>query len=254
MLNLRVIPCLLLMDGGLVKTVRFGNPRYLGDPINIVRIFNDKEVDELILLDIRATPERRPPPFAVLETIASECFMPLCYGGGVRSLEDMKTLFSIGIEKVAVNSHALEAPGFITEAAGRFGSQSVVAAIDVKKSLLGGYVVQTAARIRGRRRDPVAHAVELARLGAGEILLTSVDRDGTYRGYDLELIRAVSGAVAVPVIACGGASGLSDVALARRAGASAAAAGSIFVYQGPHRAVLISYPTREAMEDCLAHG
>ena len=243
----RVIPCLLLRNLGLVKTVKFRNPTYLGDPINIVKIFNDKEVDELVFLDITATPGGRKPPFDFLSGVTSECFIPLCYGGGVRNLEDMKTLFTLGVEKVAVNTHAVENPAFMRTAADLFGSQSVIASLDVKKTWRGRYEVVTHC---GRKRtgvDPVGLAVELERQGAGELLLTAIDRDGTMQGYDLELIKRVTAAVRIPVIACGGARRVSDLAaVVNEGGASAAAAGSMFVFQGPHRAVLISYPT--AME------
>lgn len=249
MLKTRVIPCLLLRNLGLVKTVRFKDPKYLGDPINIVKIFNDKEVDELVFLDITATVEHKKPPFELLAKITSECFMPLCYGGGVRGLEDMKTLFGLGIEKVAVNSYAVETPAFIKAAADLFGSQSVIASVDVKQNLLGRYEVFT---YGGRRRtglDPVKFAVKMEKYGAGELLLNSIDRDGTMQGYDLELIRRVSGAVSIPVVACGGAGKVQDlVDVTEKGGASAAAAGSLFVFQGPRRAVLISYPSPKELQ------
>jgi imidazole glycerol-phosphate synthase subunit HisF len=242
-LRARVIPVLLLRDGGLVKTVKFGQPTYLGDPINIVKIFNDKEVDELVLLDIAASAERRRPPFEFLAQVTTECFMPLCYGGGVRTVEDVRTLVSLGVEKVAVNTHAAENPAFLRAAADLVGSSSVVASIDVKRKLLGGYEVVT---LGGRRRtglDPVRFAQEAERQGAGEVLLNSVDRDGTMAGYDLELVRQVAGAVDIPVVACGGAGSVADLAaVVRTAGASAAAAGSMFVFQGRHRAVLVNTP------------
>jgi len=243
MLRARVIPVLLLKDGGLVKTVRFKRPTYLGDPINIVKIFNDKEVDELILLDITATLEGRRPPLEFLAQVTTECFMPLCYGGGVRSTDDVRALVSLGVEKVAVNSYAVERPDFLRAAADLVGSSSVVAAIDVKRKLFGGYEVVTHG---GRRRtgwDPVAFAEEAERQGAGELFLNSVDRDGTMEGYDLDLVRRVSGAVGIPVVACGGSRGIADLAAAVTVGgASAAAAGSMFVFQGRHRAVLVNTP------------
>jgi cyclase len=240
----RIVPCLLLRDQGLVKTTRFKNPKYVGDPTNAVRIFNDKEVDELVFLDITASSDGRQPQFELLARMTSECFMPLCYGGGVRSTADMRKLFAIGIEKVAVNTYAVERPEFIREAADVFGSSSVIVSIDVKKRLLGRNEVVT---LGGKRRtglDPVEHAVSMERQGAGELLLNSVDRDGTMLGYDLDLIRSVSDAVDIPVIACGGAGSIRDLYLAiSQGGASAAAAGSMFVFHGPHRAVLITYPS-----------
>jgi cyclase len=243
MIQTRVIPCLLLRGSGLVKTVRFKEPRYLGDPINIVRLFNDKEVDELVLLDINATPERRGPRLDLLGDIVSEAFIPLCYGGGVRSLDHFNALFSLGVEKVALNTAAVDDPALVTAAAERYGSQSVIVSIDVRKPLIGGQRVVTRG---GRQRtglDPVQFAVEMERRGAGELLLNSVDRDGTMAGYDLDLVRRVTAAVSIPVVACGGAGSVADLGRAvNEGGAAAAAAGSLFVYQGPHRAVLINYP------------
>lgn len=244
----RVIPVLLLRNRGLVKTVRFKDPTYLGDPINVVKIFNDKEVDELVFLDITATIEGRRPPFDYLREIASECFMPLGYGGGVRTLEDINTILGVGIEKVSVNSHAVENPTFVRQAADQVGSQSVVVSIDVKKNLLGRYQVATQGGRRATPLDPVRFAVQMAEMGAGEILLNSVDRDGTLQGYDIELIKKVAHSVDIPVVACGGAATIDDLAIAvRDGGASAAAAGSMFVFQGKHRAVLISYPDERAL-------
>ncbi|MBS1808081.1 MAG: imidazole glycerol phosphate synthase subunit HisF [Acidobacteria bacterium] len=244
MYRTRVIPCLLLQRTGLVKTINFKNPTYLGDPINIVKIFNDKEVDELVLLDICATSENKRPQFELIEKIASECFMPLGYGGGIRNIEDMKTLFGLGVEKISINSGAVESPDLIKKAADQFGSQSVVVSIDVKKSWLGKYEVVTHAGKKRTGLDPKAFAVQMERAGAGELLLNSVDRDGTMQGYDLKLIAQVTEAVSIPVIVCGGAGKLEDFSEAvMKGGASAAGAGSFFVFKGPHRAVLISYPT-----------
>lgn len=253
MIQTRVIPCLLLKGSGLVKTVRFKDPRYLGDPINIVRLFNDKEVDELVILDITATPEGRGPRMDLLATLTTECFMPLCYGGGVRTLDDMHALFSLGVEKVSLNTRALEDPALVTAAAERFGSQSVIVSMDVKRGLFGGQKVVVRAGKQKTGRDPVEYAVEMERRGAGELLLNSVDRDGTMEGYDLELIRRVTAAVSVPVVACGGAGSVADLGRAvNEGGASAAAAGSLFVYQGPHRAVLVNYPEPRALQALFA--
>lgn len=244
MIRTRIIPCLLLDGAGLVKTVRFRHGKYLGDPINIVRIFNDKEVDEIFLLDIAVARSRRPPGVKMIEQIASECFMPMAYGGGVGDLAMMKALFGIGIEKVVVNTAAAERPELVREAADEFGSQSVVVSIDVRRNWLGKYRVCTHGGIRNTGREPVEYATAMARQGAGEILLNSVDRDGAMTGYDLDLIHQVANAVDVPVVACGGAGSAADLGRAvREGGAAAAAAGSIFVFQGPHRAVLISYPS-----------
>ena len=252
MIRPRVIPCLLLQDRGLVKTVRFKNPKYLGDPINIVRIFNDKEVDELVFLDIQATPENRPPSFDLLRNITSECFMPLGYGGGIRSMDDVRQLLSIGIEKIILNTSAVETPTLIRSAADYAGSSSVVISVDVKKNVLGKYEVYTRGGRKGTGLDPVRHAVEVEGKGAGEILINSIDRDGLMEGYDLEIIRRISDAVGIPVVACGGAGNIQHLKDAiKLGGASAAAAGSMFVFQGPLRGVLISYPSPQELKALL---
>jgi len=254
MLATRVIPCLLLRNQGLVKTVRFKDPKYVGDPINAIRIFNDKEVDELIFLDITATPEGRRPPFKMIAEIASECFMPVCYGGGVTDINDLRELFAIGIEKVAINSAAVADPGLIRRCADAFGSQSVVVAIDVKKSLFGRYEVYTESGRKSTGLDPLAHASRMQELGAGELLLTSIDRDGTMTGYDSALVKKVCCEVDIPVIACGGAGTLRDLGGAVENGASAVAAGSMFVFYGKHRAVLINYPAPEELQGLFGGG
>lgn len=252
MLKIRVIPCLLLKGQGLVKTIQFKDPKYVGDPINAVRIFNGKEVDELIFLDIKATVERRRPQMKRILEIASECFMPLCYGGGIRSLDDIKEIFSLGVEKVAINTNAVENPNFITEASDKFGSQSIVVAIDVKRNAQGKHEIFTRSGSVATDLDPVRFATQMERMGCGEIFLNSVDRDGTQQGYDIELIKQVSHAVSIPVIASGGAGKLSDFAEAvEQGGASAVAAGSLFVFHGKHRAVLISYPSIEELKGIL---
>ena len=231
-----------------MKTVRFKKPTYLGDPINIVKIFNDKEVDELVLLDITATAEQKAPNFELLADIASEAFVPLGYGGGVKTIEHVKTLFNIGLEKVIINSHAFVEPELMTRAADRFGCQSIVASIDVRSGWFGKSSVVTQSGGRQTKRDPVSYAVEMQERGAGEILLTSVDRDGTMSGYDIDLIRSVTEAVSVPVVACGGAGCVGDFAAAvSKGGASAVSAGSMFVFQGKHRAVLINYPSHDEL-------
>jgi cyclase len=238
----RVIPCLLLQNRGLVKTVKFKDPKYLGEPINVVRIFNDKEVDELVFLDITATIEKRGPSFDLLRNIASECFMPLGYGGGITSMEDVRQLLTIGIEKIILNTSAVEKPTLISTAADYAGSSSVVISIDVKRNPFGKYEVFTCSGRKATGLDPMKHAIQMEKLGAGEIFINSIDRDGTMQGYDLELVRRVSGAVNIPVVACGGAGRVQHLREAiEDGGASAAAAGSMFVFQGPLRAVLISY-------------
>jgi imidazole glycerol-phosphate synthase subunit HisF len=244
----RVIPCLLLRGNGLVKTVRFKDPTYLGDPRNTIKIFNEKEVDELVVLDITATTERREPNFKLISELTSECFMPLGYGGGITNLHQMERLFKLGIEKVIINTYAAAKPIFISEASRVFGSQSVVVSIDVKRSLFGRYGIMVEAGKRKSVFEPVTFAMEMVGLGAGEILLNSIDRDGTMQGYDVELIRRVSSAVSIPVIACGGASRIEDFYSAIQEGASAVAAGSMFVFHGKHRAVLITFPKRKDLE------
>ncbi len=243
MLLRRVIPCLLLDDGGLVKTVRFKDKKYVGDPINAIKIFNDKRVDELIVLDISARKRRRGPDYTLIEKIASECFMPFCYGGAVSSVEDAKRIVGLGVEKISVNHAAIRRPSIVRDLAEQLGSQSVVACIDVKKSWTGKYRVYDSAEGELTGLDPLDHAAELVRMGAGEVLVNSVDRDGTQQGYDHLLVERFTSRLSIPVIACGGAwthEHLRDVL--HQCGASAAAAGSMFVFNGPHRAVLISYP------------
>lgn len=249
MVQIRVIPCLLYKNGALVKTVHFQNEKYVGDPINTVRIFNEKEVDELIFLDILATIEKKTPDLDFLQNIASECFMPLCYGGGITSLQEMEKIFNIGVEKVAMNSAVPGNPELIKSASDNFGSQSIVVSIDVKKSILGKYQVYTH---RGRIKqplDPVIFARQIQEWGAGELLLNSIDRDGTGSGFDLVLIQKVAEAVEIPTIACGGAGSLEHFREAVAVGASAVSAGSFFVFHGKHRAVLITYPDQKSLSE-----
>jgi cyclase len=246
-LSHRVIPCLLLRHGGLYKTHKFGAPKYVGDPINAVKIFNEKEVDELMVLDIEASKEGRGPDFALIEELAGECFMPLAYGGGIRSFEDARTLFSLGVEKVCIQTAALSRPELIGEIADHGGEQAVMVSVDVKRNWLGKPRLFSASGRdlgSGDWRDAVRRA---AAAGAGEILLNAVDRDGTLSGPDLELIGEASKIVDVPLIAVGGIGSLEDIAKATQAGASAVAAGAFFVLHGPHRAVLITYPRYEEL-------
>jgi len=250
----RVIPCLLLHRGGLVKTVQFANPRYIGDPINTVRIFNEKEVDELLIFDIDATVAGRPPDFELIEEIVGEAFMPIGYGGGVKTLEHMYRLFRGGVEKVSLSSAALEDPTLVGEAASRFGRQAVIVTLDLKRRSRWrkGYVVTTHNGTRSLPGDPIQIAVQMEQAGAGELLVNFVDRDGTMQGYDLEYIREITGRVDIPVIALGGAGSLEDLRrVVMEAGASAAAAGSLFVYYGKHRAVLINYPSQEKLTQLM---
>lgn len=242
MLNTRVIPCLLLRNGGLVKTIQFKDAKYVGDPINAVRIFNDKEVDELLFLDIGATPAGTGPAFELLEDIASEAFMPFGYGGGISHLDHVKRLFSIGIEKVVLNTAAAKNPRLVEQAATIVGSSGVVVSVDVRRDSNSRTAVFTNGGKDDLKKSPVEYARELETMGAGEIVLTSIDRDGTQSGYDLDLIREVAGAVSIPVVASGGAGTLEHFREAVASGASAVAAGSMFIFHGKHRAVLIRYP------------
>jgi len=247
MLMTRVMPCLLLDHGKLVKTVRFKNPNYIGDPVNAVKIYNEKEVDELIFLDISATREGRKPSFDMVREIADECFMPLCYGGGVTTLDDIELLLKIGVEKVAINTYAYRDPQFIKKASETFGSQCIIVSIDVNQNVF----VKSGTEPTGL--DPVVYAKRVEAAGAGEILLTSIPREGTMSGYDLDLVSSVSKEVKIPVIAHGGAGKVQDFVDAVKNGASACAAGSLVVYHGMNRAVLINFPSREDLKDVLAH-
>lgn len=249
MLLKRVIPCLLLHDHGLVKSVKFNDYTYLGDPINAIKILNEKEVDELIFLDIDATKEKRKPDFELISQIASECFMPLCYGGGVNSMEDAKKLFAIGVEKIAINSHALEKPELVAELSSCVGSQSVVVAIDVKRNFLGQYSVYSHSGTIKTKLNLLDYVKKVETMGAGELLINSIDHDGAMVGYDLNLIKLVSNAVSIPIIALGGAGKYEDFKFAVQAGASAVAAGSMFVFHGKHRAVLINYPKTDVLKE-----
>ena len=244
----RVIPCLVLDDEAMVKTVRFEHSAYLGDPINVINLFNRFEVDEIALLDVRATVERRPPPFELIERLAAECWVPLSYGGGIRSLDDVRAILGSGVEKVILGTAAVDQPELIGAAADVFGSQAVIVAVDARVAD-GAYAAFVESGRRAVGLDPAEHARRAASRGAGEILVTSIDRDGTMEGYDLDLIRRVADAVDVPVIACGGAGDRSDLAVPiRRAGASAVAAGSLFVFRGRERGVLINFPERSQLE------
>jgi imidazole glycerol-phosphate synthase subunit HisF len=253
MFKTRMIPCLLMKDGGFVKTIKFKKPYYLGDPINITRIFNDKEVDELVILDIRASIEGRPPDLKKLGNVASECFMPLAYGGGIRTIQQIQDILRVGFEKVIINSFATDCPEFIKEAADIFGSQSIVVSIDVKQNFFGKYQIFSLSGTKKRGDlDLYEFVHEMGEGGAGEILLNSIDRDGTFSGYDIELVRSVSETVRIPTIACGGAGKKEDFRAAIKEGkAAAVAAGSFFVFHGPHRAVLINVPSYEEQKKLL---
>jgi cyclase len=251
-----VIPVLLLLDKGLVKTIRFKNPVYIGDPINAVHIFNEKEVDELIFLDITSvkrhtTPDVQKPyhiPLDLVRNISEECSMPLAYGGGIRTIGDIQEILATGVEKVVLNSSVVENSNPIRSAAEQFGNQSIVVSIDVKRHMNGKYEVFSHGGKNQTGLDPVTHAQNVVSSGAGEIMVNAIDRDGTMRGYDLELVHQVASSVSVPVIACGGAGTIGHFSEAVTAGASAVAAGSIFVFHGRRRAVLISYPDRAELD------
>lgn len=244
MLRPRIIPVLLIQAGGLVKTVGFGSPKYVGDPINAVRIFNEKQVDELLVADIDATRMGREPDYSLIRNLAAECRMPLSYAGGVTTPEQVERIISLGVEKVAISTAAVRNPSLIREAARRVGGQSIVAVIDVRKAgILRRHEVFTENGSRASGLDPVQHARHMESLGAGEILVNSIDRDGQMKGYDLELITKVREAVHLPLSVLGGAGSIQDIqSLIGRFGIIGAAAGSLFVFKGKYRAVLINYP------------
>lgn len=252
MLKARVLPCLLLQDERLVKTIRFDKPSYVGDPVNAVKIYNEKEVDELVFLDIRATVDGREPPYSVIADIADECFMPFAYGGGVRTFEQAKRILEIGCEKVIVNTALYEAPDTVRRIIDAYGAQSVVASLDARRGLFGGYEARSASGRRKTGMSIEAAARHAEAIGVGEILVHSIDRDGTMTGFDLPLVSKVAAIVSTPLIACGGAGEQADIARAiHEGGASAVACGSLFVYQGRNRAVLINYPSPAELADLL---
>ena len=252
MLRPRITPCLLISEGGLVKTVAFASPKYVGDPVNAVKIFNEKEADELIVLDIDATVKGQLPNARLISQFASECRMPLCYGGGVRTVEQVKHIVGLGVEKIALGAAAVDTPSFITAAAREIGSQSVVVVLDVRKVKSGRYEVFTHNGRRATGVDPVQAAQSAEALGAGEILVNSIDNDGQMKGYDLELAAQVRQASRLPMSVLGGAGSLADMrALIQRCGVIGAAAGSLFVFKGAYKAVLINYPGEAQKEEII---
>lgn len=238
---IRVIPVLLLSKGLVYKTVKFKRPKYIGEAINAVKIFNEKESDELILMDIGATKERNEPNISSLKEIVSEAFMPIGYGGGISSLHQIENLFKIGIEKVIINSALYTKPNLVNEASKIFGSQSVVVSVDVKKNFWGTYVPYSISGTKKQRNNINELLISIQDQGAGEIIINSIDKDGTMEGYELELIANSAELLSIPIVALGGAKNIEDFEMAIKNGASAVAAGSMFVFQGPHKAVLISY-------------
>ncbi len=252
MLKTRVIPCLLLRNGGLVKTFQFDKPKYVGDPINAVRIFNEKEVDEIVILDITATPEKREPNFELIKDLASQAFMPLAYGGGITTIQQIEKLFSIGIEKVVLDTIVSTNPNLIKQASDIAGSSSVVVCMDVKSKLFGKPTVFNHAGKVDTKQDPIQFAQKIQELGAGELIFNSIDRDGMQKGYDLPMIEKIAKAIDIPLVALGGAATLDDFRKAVDHGASAVAAGSMFVFHGKHKAVLITYPEYKKLESLFA--
>jgi cyclase len=251
MKRIRVIPVLNIHNNGLVKSVKFRNYQYVGDPINAVKIFNDKEVDEIAIVDITATKSKRSPDLSRIREIASEAFMPVAYGGGVTTVDQVIELIANGVEKVILNNVVHINPDVVSGAAKKVGSQSVVVSIDVRNDWLGRERVFLQNNSVNTGIDPIAYAKKAEGLGAGEIILNSIELDGSYKGYDTDLIQRVSRAVNIPVIALGGAGSIEDFLSAVDAGASAVAAASMFVFRRPHQAVLISYPEQEDLKDRL---
>ncbi len=245
MLRPRIIPSLLLHDKGLVKTVNFKSPKYVGDPLNAVRIFNEKEVDELAFFDIDATVFNKEPDYILIEKLANQSRMPLCYGGGVKTVEQAQKIFGLGIEKIALSSSVIQNHELVTQIADRVGSQSVIVVLDIKKKLLGGYEIYTHNGKKSTGINPIKFAKKLEQLGAGEIIINSIDQDGTMKGYDLNLIDKITETISIPLTVLGGAGSLTDIEkVIEKHGVIGVAAGSLFVFKGPFKAVLINYPTQ----------
>ena len=249
MLRPRIIPSLLIQDNGLVKTVNFKNPKYVGDPINAVRIFNEKEVDELAIFDIDATAKGLEPNYSLIERIANQSRMPLCYGGGVKTVEQAQKIFGLGIEKIALSSAVLHNPELITQIAKRVGAQSVIVVLDVKKKLFGGYEVYTHNGKKSTGINPFDFAEKAQRLGAGEIIINSIDQDGVMKGFDMNLIDKVRDKISLPLTVLGGAGELQHIQqVIHKHGVIGVAAGSLFVFKGVYKAVLINYPEKGEKE------
>jgi len=245
MLRPRIIPSLLLHDKGLVKTMNFKSPKYVGDPINAVRIFNEKEVDELVFFDIDATVFNKEPDYVLIEKLANQSRMPLCYGGGVKTVQQAQKIFSLGIEKIALSSAVIRNPQLVTQLADRVGSQSVIIVLDIKKKLMGGYEIYTHNGNKSTGINPIKFAKELESFGAGEIIINSIDQDGKMNGYDLNLIGKIAETISIPLTVLGGAGSLADIEkVIEKHGVIGVASGSLFVFKGPYKAVLINYPTQ----------
>lgn len=254
MLRPRIIPSLLLHEKGLVKTLNFKSHKYIGDPINAVRIFNEKEVDELAIFDIDATVLNKEPDYFLIEKLANQSRMPLCYGGGVKTVEQAQKIFGLGIEKIALSSALIQNPQLVTEIAERVGSQSVIVVLDIKKKLLGGYEVYTHNGKKSTGINPIKFAKELERLGAGEIIINSIDQDGMMKGFDLTLIDKIAETISIPMTVLGGAGSISDIKkVIDKHGVIGVAAGSLFVFKGVYKAVLINYPSRDE-KDLFING
>lgn len=252
MLRPRIIPCLLVHQKGLVKTVNFKHPKYVGDPINAVRIFNEKEVDELIVLDIDATTENREPDYKMIENLAAECRMPLCYGGGVKTVEQAQRIFSLGVEKIALSSAAVEDISLISKICEVVGTQSVIIVLDVKKKLLGGYEVYTHNGKKKTGKDPVEFAKQLQKMGAGEIVVNSIDNDGVMKGFDFVIIDKIRQAITIPMTVLGGAGSLDDIIkVIDKYKIIGVSAGSLFVFKGIYKAVLINYPSKAEKKEMI---
>jgi cyclase len=256
MLRSRIVPCLLVRNKGLVKTVQFKDSKYVGDPINAVKIFNEKEVDELIVLDIDATKEKRSPNFKMIQDLAVECRMPLCYGGGIKTVEQAKEIIKLGAEKIAVSSIIFENKERVKEIAEAVGVQSVIAVLDVKKKgLFGKYQVYIDNGTKSTGKDPVKVAKELEAFGVGEVVINSIDHDGMMKGYDLKLIELIREAINLPLTVLGGAGKLEDIKeLIKKYKIIGAAAGSLFVFKGKYKAVLINYPSRDEIKEINGQG
>ena len=252
MLRPRIIPCLLVKNKGLVKTVQFKDEKYVGEPINAVRIFNEKESDELMVIDIDATSSNNEPDYKMIENLASECRMPLCYGGGIKTLEQSQRIFSLGVEKIALSSVAIQNPSIVSEIASKVGSQSVVVVLDVKKKMFGGYDMYIHNGKINININPVDFAIKMEKEGAGEIVINSIDNDGVMKGYDLDLIDKVRNSISLPLTVLGGAGNLEDIGgLIQKYGIIGAGAGSLFVFKGKYKAVLINYPNWEEKDSLI---